>query len=113
MTNQIVIDLGKYADNIGILAGRDRGQAVRRDARLDDADRDGIPVRVVIPDVVYSVNSSFFLGLFEKSVNALGEGEFRRRYVFEGKDADQTREEGIRTALLMGAPFRPLRKKTA
>jgi hypothetical protein len=108
-----VISLAKYSQGIGILAGRDRGKAVREAEGLDAVDRSRTPVIVQIPEDVFSVNSSFFLGMFEKSINALGEDEFRRVYAFEGPDAVQTVEDGIRTALLMGTRLRPHRSQPA
>lgn len=100
------IDLGSYAKKgVGILAGREFGRDVREEEGLDqiDASRDpSTEVRVVIPSRIYAVNSSFFLGMFEKSITELGTTEFRRRYRFEGRDAQETLEEGIRIAQLFG-----------
>ena len=103
-----VIHLLNYTKpDVGVLAGRDRGEKARKEEGLDQLDRGDSVVTVVIPDSVYSVNSSFFLGMFDKSIQLLGADDFRRRYVFVGPDAERTREEGIRKALLMGRPFRP------
>jgi len=104
----LMLDLSAYTDaGVGVLAGRERGERVRREAGLDRADREGQAVQVVIPDDVDSVNSSFFLGLFEKSIFELGADEFRRRYSFLGIDAEDVRDEGIRMALLIGSPLGP------
>lgn len=100
----LVLDLSKYHDKgVGVIAGRPRGERVRKDAGLDSADRSGRTVRIVIPAWVYSVNSSFSLGLLEKSVVILGETEFRRRYSFEGPDAEGVREDVISKANLLGS----------
>ena len=103
-----VINLQKYANpGVGVLAGRDRGENARKEEQLDRLDRDGVLVTIEIPDEIYSVNSSFFLGMFDKSVQNLGAELFRARYEFVGPDAERTREEGIRKALLLGRAFRP------
>lgn len=102
----LIVNLGSYSDkNIGILAGRERGATVRKAVGLDEADVSGRRVRIVIPAEIYSVNSSFFLGMFETSILTLGADEFIRRYEFVGVDANSTRDEGIRTALLARSPL--------
>jgi hypothetical protein len=106
------IRLEDYVEaGVGVLAGQDAGRAVRDKCRLDDVDAlaladapDGV-VTIVIPDFVYSFNSSYFLGMLAPSVNTLGAVEFRRRYVFVGPDADQIRERGIRVSLLTRRPL--------
>jgi hypothetical protein len=107
------IDLGHYAKGVRVLAGRDRGQAVRKAEGLDSIERANVPVVVVIPDHLLSVNSSFFLGMFEKSIGELGEEGFRALYTFEGPGAQQIVDDGVRTALLMGTRLRPARRQTA
>ena len=47
-------------------------------------DRAGDAVTLVIPKDTYSVNMSFFLGLFANSIRQLGKQEFYKRYQFEG-----------------------------
>lgn len=103
------ISLATYSSpGVGILAGRDRGERARKEEKLDSLDRaEEVEVTVVIPEHIYSVNSSFFLGMFDRSIRALGAEGFRRRYKFVGPDADSMRDEGIRMALLLGRPFRP------
>jgi hypothetical protein len=116
----VAIDLAKYNDpDVGVLAGQESGRSLRTLYHLDEIDAlpdheapDGI-VTVLIPDSVYSFNSSYFLGLFAPSVIALGAPEFRRRYHFVHRDADQFREKGIRVSLLTGAPLRSLRRASA
>lgn len=112
--NQRIIDLAKYSQGVSVLAGRDRGYAVRKAEALDSLERDykpgDEPVLVRIPETVLSVNSSFFLGMFEKSIRDLGADGFRSAYRFEGNGAEQTVADGIRAALLMGTRLRPLRR---
>lgn len=107
------INLGDYADpGVGLLAGQERGRRVREKERLDAFDRSAGIVHVIIPEEIYTVASSFFLGMFAASVEALGEKRFREKYLFEGPDADEVLEQGIRQALLSGTPFEPT-KQTA
>jgi hypothetical protein len=105
-----VIDLTPYTIGVPILVGRERGEAVRKALNIDEVDRSHEEVDVLIPDWVYSVTSSFFLGLFEKSIKELGEDEFRRMFHFTGLVGEQAREQGIARALLMGKRFQPLRR---
>ena len=103
-----IIDLQKYTTpGVGILAGRDRGEYARRAEALDRVDTGGTLVVVQIPRDVYSVNSSFTLGMFDKSVQTLGAEGFRKQYTFSGPDGERIRDELIRKALLLGRPFRP------
>jgi hypothetical protein len=89
-----------------VLSGRESGEIDRKSFGLDFLDEQFIggsdmAVHVIIPQEVYSVNSSYFLGLFGPSVRALGEKEFNRRYLFECTDVirKQCVEPGIRSAL--------------
>jgi hypothetical protein len=101
------IDLNRYrSPGIGVLAGRERAEMIRASLELDKLDREGGVARVLVPDSIISVNSSFFLGLFGNSVRTLGESEFRRRYVFAGENAERVREDGIRFAVLTESPLR-------
>ena len=105
------INLGNYADpGVGLLAGQERGRRVREKERLDAFDRTADILHVIIPDEIYTVASSFFLGMFAPSVEALGEKKFREKYVFEGPDADEVVDQGIRQALLSGTPFEPTKQ---
>ncbi len=102
------LDLGKHSTSgVGILAGRERGYRARAAEGLDAVDRrkGEVQVRVVVPEEVYSINSSFFLGLFEKSIVTLGEDEFKRRYLFEGDVAQSARDEGLRITRLFRKPL--------
>lgn len=67
-----------------VLSGVALGEEVRATYNLDTLDQDNQdePVIFEIPDSVYSLNSSFFAGLFQKSLATLGEAGFRTKYVF-------------------------------
>ena len=90
---------------VRVYAGRDRGRDVRRSADLDSLDRDETMVIVQIPDDTYSVNSSFFLGLFGPSIRKLGEEHFRAKYHFHGRDISRTIEACIAEALNTSSPI--------
>lgn len=82
--------------------GRERGEAARARFPMDDWDRGDAPVTVTIPDSTFSINSSFFLGLFGPSIQAAGSRErFLRKYHFECdvRFWEETIERGIERAL--------------
>jgi hypothetical protein len=109
------IELAKYTDrDAGVLAGRGRGEAVRKAEKLSEIDSDAAArVEVVIPEHVFSVNSSFFLGMFTLSIRRLGPDEFRRRYLFSGPNAKAIVEDGIRKAMLTASPLQSARRAIA
>src|SRR5262245_4979689 len=100
------ITLDDYRSRGGkVFAGRERGEKVRHAAQLSALDEQDVRVSVFVPDDVFSVNSSFFLGMFGESVRRLGEEGFRAHYRFEGKDISDTVEDGIREALASVSPL--------
>lgn len=54
--------------------GRDKGEAARKELKLDELEGSGVLERVFvdIPPGTYNINSSFFLGLFGKSIRKAG-----------------------------------------
>lgn len=98
-----IINLQKYrANEEKILTGRDEGKKVRESLKLDNIDNEDITVIVEIPNDILSLNSSYFLGLFQKSIMLLGEEKFRKKYIFrcERKSIiDINVEDGIQEAL--------------
>jgi hypothetical protein len=77
-----------------VLSGRPRGELMRAQFDLDRLDRLRGPVEVLIPRNLYSMNTSFFLGLFGPSVRALGPERFREHYRFDGKPVHLAGIEG-------------------
>lgn len=66
-----------------VYAGRPRGERARKQLKLDEQDKNGLVVNVRVPDDIYSLNSSFFLGLFGPSVIYFGNrNDFLKKYVF-------------------------------
>ena len=66
-----------------VFSGRLRGKHWRKGFGLDELDREPGIVVVKIPSDVFSVNMSFFLGLFGESVRALRKEGFEGKYQFE------------------------------
>jgi hypothetical protein len=80
-----VIDLNEARSSAEakVFSGRMRGRHWRKQFRLDRLDRETGSVVVKIPADVFSVNMSFFLGLFGESVRTLGVEAFFSKYEFE------------------------------
>lgn len=94
------IDLDQYRSHgTHVFSGRERGEAVREAAELDQLDSEEEPVSIVIPNDTFSVTSSFFLGMFGDSIRRLGEEQFREHYRFDGPIMDAVVEDGIAEAL--------------
>ena len=80
--NDVVIDFAKLGGPVYL--GRERGQKIREQFALDrDIDKTDKKVVVNIPTNTYSINSSFFLGLFGRSIrNAGSREEFLQKFTF-------------------------------
>ena len=77
------INLGDYDKGLKVLSGVELGGAARKAYKLDERDKQGEKVGIIVPDYIYSVNSSYFSALFQKSLKTLGEKKFREQYIFE------------------------------
>jgi hypothetical protein len=113
--NSLKIDLNeaRTPPDSGLLSGRDSGLATRKRFQVSKMDRAPGVVTVIIPDEVFSMNTSFFLGLFGDSVRELGEEGFRAKYHFVCDEEIHcpTIERGIEKALKESSIFPE--KKTA
>jgi hypothetical protein len=80
-----VIDLGeaRSSQEAKVFSGRQRGKHWRRVFGLDHLDRQPGTIVVKIPRDVFSVNMSFFLGLFGESVRGLTREGFEAKYQFD------------------------------
>ncbi|WP_172492006.1 hypothetical protein [Gluconobacter oxydans] len=81
-----VINLGLAAKEgqVRNLSGKERGEEARSFFGLDDLDNSPSPVTVEVPDYIYAISSSYFLGLFSKSVLSRGTAEnFLDHYQFD------------------------------
>ena len=91
------IDLSKHkGKTYKVLSGADLGKEVRETLNIDLLDMQANQVLFYVPDYVYSLNSSFFSGLFQKSIRQLGEKKFREQYLFECNEIiKENIEDGI------------------
>lgn len=69
-----------------VLSGVDVGVAAREAFNLNLLDSQDNIVTFFVPEDVFSVNSSFFSGLFQISLKKMGEKKFREKYIFECDD---------------------------
>lgn len=98
------IDIRKYVKkDLGVLRDRPKGEQVRQQTNLEEKDKDENKYEVVIDNNFISLNTSFFLGMFEKSIQTLGETKFREKYQFRAKDVFMEKiDVCILTALVAG-----------
>lgn len=88
-----------------ILSGRPNGEAERKTLKIDELDNTEFSYKIYVPDTVYSLNSSFFGGLFDESLKKLGEEKFREKYVFDCSEAIMKNVEDGIFAALHTSPF--------
>ena len=102
-----MINLAKFqTPGSVVFSGRPRGIDIRKSLGLDAVDFSAEQVEVSIPPEVVSVNSSFFLGLFGKSVRALDRHGFMEKYKFSCSPAARENiERGIDEALVYSNPL--------
>ena len=68
-----------------IFTGRDRGEQVRKDSKIDELEAEFETIDFIIPDNLYSINPSFFEELFINVVTKLGEEAFYQKFNFINK----------------------------
>jgi len=87
--------------NVHNLAGYECGRAAREKYHIDDLDRTGEEVCIVIPDDVYTITVPFFQGMFAESVHKAGSREnFFNQFKFDAPLVVlQQVEHGIRLSL--------------
>ena len=82
------IDLMPLTSNgsVLVISGQDKGQAMRKEYRLDTLDRADERVNVMVPDFVDAITPSFVLGMFGPSVRRFGSvATFLSHYNFKAK----------------------------
>lgn len=88
-TQQKTINLTNHrGSNSTTFTGRPEGEKARRDLNLDDIDEAASSIKVLIPKNTSSINPSFFLGLFYKTMKKMGMDSFRTKFQFEFLDDD-------------------------
>ncbi len=105
---QVRIDLAeaRTSPQSRVFSGRERGEAARRKFGLAKHDSSDDVVTVVVPTDTYSMNMSFFLGMFGDSVRKLGRDRFFAKYRFECKDVHRPSiREGADRALKESSIF--------
>lgn len=67
-----------------LFSGRDRGDRNREKYNLNSLDEEDVAIDVIIPENTYSITSSFFLGMFGKSIQTCGsKSTFMQKYRFQ------------------------------
>ena len=78
------------------LAGSDEGKNGRKLYNLDIIEDQFDIIEVIFPDDLFSLNTSFFLGFFSKSIKKFGE-DFLKKFQFKGPEIIfGTIQEGIK-----------------
>lgn len=91
------------AEGSKIYSGRPLGMEVREQLGLDEIDKSDETCTISFPLDTVSINSSYFGGLFEKSVIELGREKFEEKYKFmyeNGEDLSETLKENLEEGIL-------------
>tara|TARA_R110000823_G_scaffold111008_1_gene231245 strand:+ start:1562 stop:1888 length:327 start_codon:yes stop_codon:yes gene_type:complete len=92
MTNKAVnIDLNKLTGRVFV--GRSNGQAARKHFKLDSYNPKDNTLIFLVPDNTISINSSFFLGLFGRDVQQIGDFKAFFDYVDISRVDDRFKEQ--------------------
>ncbi|MFN2476426.1 MAG: hypothetical protein ABR526_08820 [Chthoniobacterales bacterium] len=102
-----LIDLSRFrTPGSVVFSGRPKGTEIRKLLQIDAADEGADAFTVAIPKEIVSVNSSFFLGLFARSVRRFGREAFMAKYQFDCSPAAWGNvERGIEEALVRSNPL--------
>lgn len=90
-----------------IFTGRDRGEQVREDSKIDTLYKQFDTIEIIIPENLFSINPSFFEELFVNVVKDLGEEGFYRKFTFTN-NGNYSYEKPLKEAI-----SRILRENTA
>lgn len=84
-----------------VLSGREYGKVCRQKMKLDSIEDKNDKISIVFDDSLFSLNTSFFLGFFGKSITKHGKQGFLEKYEFLGAHdiVSNVIEQGIETAL--------------
>lgn len=94
------------------LAGKERGESARRQLRLDELDHNEGLVRVTVPNWLYNISSSFFLGMFSPSLRQYqSREEFLKKYNFDASPMIMSQVlKAIDKGLMQRGPLSPERR---
>jgi len=82
MDTPVIIDFGTLEGPV--FTGRPRGEQLRKKFHVEEFDNTDTQVEVRIPESTYSISSSFFLGMFGRSVVLAGsKDQFYKKYHFK------------------------------
>lgn len=96
----LTIDLKHYIQNKKVLSGRENGVNLRKKLEIDKKENENDEIKIIIPQDVFALNSSYFLGWLGKSVRDLGKENFEKKYKFECNEIVKLNiEDGINDAL--------------
>lgn len=88
------INMHKFRTNGSkIYSGRDQGIEARKELNLDKEDTKDDVLVICFPKDTWAINSSFFGGLFEKSIIDLQKDRFQNKYRFEYSDGTELSRE--------------------
>jgi len=65
-----------------VFTGRDRGEYVRKQSKIDNLETQYKEIFIIIPDNVYSINPSFLEEFLVNVVTKLGKDKFLERFHF-------------------------------
>jgi hypothetical protein len=83
LVNKTSIDLEEFrTKNSKVFSGRDRGEFVRIKTKLEKIEQTHNEILFKVPEDIYAINPSFFLGLFGQSVRKFGEKKFKEKFQF-------------------------------
>jgi hypothetical protein len=89
---EIKVDLGQVVHKKETaLIGRENGENAlenlnKKGIALEEIEKNADKIIIAVPEHVVSINQSYFLGMFETSVERLGRKGFLDKYQFEATD---------------------------
>lgn len=88
-----MVDLSPYKrEEERIFTNRDNGIRARKELKLEELEREEGCIEVLLPNELWSINPSFFGGMFESSIKEFKQ-EFWKKYVFLYVNRDELSDE--------------------
>ncbi len=84
-----------------VISGRDFGERQRQELEIDEKIENNDSITIVIPKTIYSISSSFFLGMFGEILRKYGREKFLNKVKFkcENSTVNENINDGIFDAL--------------